>query len=166
MPARKDLKRLVRARMKKTGEAYTAARAHIIDRPPGPASARVRAEFDAPREIAAPAPSQFAAIAGMSDEKLKAATACTWERWVHALDRKKAYELSHRDLAKLIREKYKTSSWWTQAVAAGYERIKGLRERGQQREPPSRSASSPGGPARAPLPSSRIGSRAATPRRG
>ena len=134
MPVQKDLKRLVRARMKKTGEAYTAARAHIIDRPPRPASARVRAEFAAPPEVTAPAPSQFAAIAGMSDEKLKAATACTWERWVHALDRKKAYELSHRDLAKLIREKYKTSSWWTQTVAVGYERIKGLRERGQQRD--------------------------------
>ena len=29
MPRNKDLKRLVRARMQKTGEAYTAARAHI-----------------------------------------------------------------------------------------------------------------------------------------
>lgn len=134
MPVQKDLKRLVRARMKKTGEAYTAARAHIIDRPPRPASARAREELAAPTEVAAPAPSHFAAIAGMSDEKLKAATACTWERWVHALDRKKAYELTHRDLAKLIREKYKTSSWWTQTVAVGYERIKGLRERGQQRD--------------------------------
>src|SRR5512134_2636579 len=30
VPRNKDLKRLVRARMTKTGEAYTAARAHII----------------------------------------------------------------------------------------------------------------------------------------
>ena len=30
MPRNKDLKRLVRARMKKTGEAYTAARAQIL----------------------------------------------------------------------------------------------------------------------------------------
>ena len=33
MTANKDLKRLVRARMKKTGEAYTAARARIISKP-------------------------------------------------------------------------------------------------------------------------------------
>jgi hypothetical protein len=30
MPRQKDLKRLVRARMRKTGEAYTAARAQIL----------------------------------------------------------------------------------------------------------------------------------------
>ena len=33
MPINKDLKRLVRARMRKTGEAYTAARAHITKTP-------------------------------------------------------------------------------------------------------------------------------------
>ena len=30
MPTGKDLKRLVRARMKKTGESYTAARAQLL----------------------------------------------------------------------------------------------------------------------------------------
>ena len=34
MPRNKDLKRLVRARMRKTGEAYTAALAHIKNRKP------------------------------------------------------------------------------------------------------------------------------------
>jgi hypothetical protein len=52
---------------------------------------------------------------------------------VRALDRHKAYELTHRDIAKLIAEKYKTPSWWTQMVTVGYERIKGLRMRGQLR---------------------------------
>jgi hypothetical protein len=33
MPQNKDLKRLVRARMTKTGEADTAARAHINKKP-------------------------------------------------------------------------------------------------------------------------------------
>jgi len=37
MPADKDFKRLVRARMGKTGESYTTARAHLLpDRDPGP----------------------------------------------------------------------------------------------------------------------------------
>jgi hypothetical protein len=53
---------------------------------------------------------------------------------VYALDRKKAYELSHSELTKLIKEKYKTPDWWTQMVAVGYERIKGLRTRGQRRD--------------------------------
>jgi hypothetical protein len=33
MPRNKDLKRLVRARMSKTGEAHTAARARLTDNP-------------------------------------------------------------------------------------------------------------------------------------
>ena len=32
MPRNKDLKRLVRARMRKTGEDYTAARARILEK--------------------------------------------------------------------------------------------------------------------------------------
>jgi hypothetical protein len=133
MPATKDFKRLVRARMRKTGEAYTAARAQIINKAPRPASPRLTAEFSAPPAPPEPSPADYAAIAGMADDKVKAATGCTWERWVYALDRKKAYELSHRELALLIHEKYKTPSWWTQTVAVGYERIKGLRVKGQQR---------------------------------
>jgi hypothetical protein len=33
MPTQKDFKRLVRARMAKTGEAYTAARAQLLRKP-------------------------------------------------------------------------------------------------------------------------------------
>ena len=32
MPTQKDLKRLVRGRMKKTGESYTAARARLLEK--------------------------------------------------------------------------------------------------------------------------------------
>jgi hypothetical protein len=117
MPTNKDLKRLVRARMKKTGEAYTAARSHIITKP-RPATKSI----------------DYAALAGMSDEKVKAKTGCTWERWVHALDRKGADKLSHRDIAALVNEKYKIDRWWSQTVTVGYERIKALRARGQRRD--------------------------------
>jgi hypothetical protein len=130
MPINKDLKRLVRARMQKTGEAYTAARAHVVKYPARAIPARTAARVE---PVAAVPPAEYARLAGMADAKVKAATACTWERWVYALDRHKAYELTHRELAKLIQEKYKTGPWWTQTVAVGYERIKGLREKGQQR---------------------------------
>ena len=36
MPRQKDLKRLVRARMEKTGEAYTTARAQVLRKPRTP----------------------------------------------------------------------------------------------------------------------------------
>lgn len=113
MPRNKDLKRLVRARMKKTGEAYTSALSHIDKK-------------------SKPAKIDYAAIAGMSDEKVKAKTGCTWERWVYSLDRKKAAQMTHREIAALINEKYKVDGWWSQMVTVGYERIKGLRARGQR----------------------------------
>ncbi len=119
MPRNKDLKRLVRARMKKTGEAYTAALSKIKTRP---------------RKAAISAKIDYAEIAGMSDEKIKAKTGCDWERWVHALDRHKAAAMPHREIAALISEKYKVPGWWTQTVAVGYERIKGLRVKGQRRD--------------------------------
>jgi hypothetical protein len=110
--------------MRKTGEAYTAARAQIM-KPTLVLSTNAGVE-DKPTQP------DYAALAGMADEKVKAKTGCTWERWVYALDRRKAWELSHRELARLIREKYKTPDWWTQTVAVGYERIKGKRALGQR----------------------------------
>ena len=134
MPRQKDLKRLVRARIKKTGEAYTAARAQIVRKP---RAKTLRAAKPASTSHAAtithPEPKDYAKLAGVSDAAIKERTGCTWERWVHALDYYGAAEMSHRDIAALVREKYKTPSWWTQTVTVGYERIRGLRARGQQR---------------------------------
>ena len=123
MTANKDLKRLVRSRMQKTGESYTAARAHVVKKP----------SLKTSKTLAAPGRSQYAAIAGMSDDAVKKATGCGWQRWVKALDHHGADTLSHTEIAKLIKTKYDTPSWWTQMVTVGYERIKGLRGRGQQR---------------------------------
>jgi hypothetical protein len=132
MPRNKDLKRLVRARMRKTGEAYTAARAQIIkkqsaqsssDKPPAVAT-----------KTAALKPKEYATIAGMSDDAVKAKTGCTWERWVGALDYHRAHEMTHPDIATLVSTKFKIGSWWAQMVAVGYERIKGLRTQGQRRD--------------------------------
>lgn len=113
MPKQKDLKRVVRARMQKTGESYTTARLHLVKKP-----------------TSAP---DFAALAKLSDESVKKATGCDWTKWVHVLDKAGGTEMSHPELTKHIREKYKTPSWWTQMVAVGYERIRGLRAHGQQR---------------------------------
>lgn len=129
MPINKDLKRLVRARMRRTGEAYTAARAHIIRKP----KTKTVSKAAAPRPSAA-AKIDYAALAGTSDASIKAKTGCTWERWVHALDYLGAKEMSHRDIVALVSKKYKIDGWWSQAVTVGYERIKGLRARGQRRD--------------------------------
>jgi hypothetical protein len=126
MPVNKDFKRLVRGRMRKTGESYTAARAHILEKKPLPSLRAPRPE--------APEPVDYARLAGMADAVIKAKTGCTWERWVWALDRVHAHEWPHRDIAEHVHTKYKVPGWWSQAVTVGYERIKGLRVVGQRRD--------------------------------
>ena len=133
MPANKDLKRLVRARMRKTGEAYTTARAHITNKPRS--STASTASAASARKSGAPAkPNDYAALAGMTNAVIKAKTGCDWERWVAALDYYGAETMSHREIAEVVKTKYKVPDWWTQAVTVGYERIKGLRARGQRRD--------------------------------
>jgi len=135
MPLNKDLKRLVRARMSKTGEPYTTARAHILAKSsPKPRVTALRAAESRKTSVArAPRPN-YAELAGYSDEVLKARTGCPWERWVGVLDYYGADKMAHRDIAALVNKKFKIDGWWSQAVTVGYERIKGLRARGQRRD--------------------------------
>ena len=135
MPRNKDLKRLVRTRMRKTGEAYTAALVHISNTPKAKPGANDNGDSASPvREASAIKPTDYAAVAGMSDEKVKEKTGCTWERWVFALDRRGAAEMSHGEIARIVNEKYKVDGWWSQMITVGYERIKGIRARGQRRD--------------------------------
>lgn len=115
MPRNKDLKRLVRARMKKTGEAYTAARARIVS-----------------KGSRAPTRPDYASLAGKSDAVVKTKTGRRWDEWVAILDAHGAASMSHRDVAALVNRKYGVAGWWAQTVTVGYERIKGLRAVGQR----------------------------------
>jgi hypothetical protein len=124
MPKQKDLKRLVRARMKKTGESYTAARKQLIRKKTRPK----------PAPLAGVPETEYARLAGMSDEAVRAKTGCTWARWVRALDRIGAMDMPHREIARHVHETFKIDGWWAQTVTVGYERIRGLRERGQRRD--------------------------------
>lgn len=129
MPTGKDLKRLVRGRMKKTGESYTAARAQLLKKKTALAGPRKAGHSRRGTSVDAAA---YAEIAGMSDASVREATGCNWERWVRTLDRADAATKSHREIAKLVAF-FGTPSWWTQMITVGYERIRGLRARGQQR---------------------------------
>src|SRR3989442_3461261 len=112
MPTHKDFKRLVRARMQKTGESYTTARSHLITKQQvTKQQARTRG---------------FAKLAGMSDAALKAKTGCAWERWVKALDRVQAHTWPHRRIVEHVHEKNKVPDWWSQTVTDGHQRIKVL----------------------------------------
>jgi hypothetical protein len=112
MPRQKDLKRLVRARMQKTGESYTAARLHVVRK----------------KETAV----NYAELAGMSDASVKKQTGRDWAEWVRVLDGINAAEKPHREIARYV-SSIGTPDWWSQTVTVGYERIRGLRDRGQRR---------------------------------
>jgi hypothetical protein len=114
MTQQKDFKRVVRARMQKTGESYTTARLHLTKK----------------QDVPAP---DYAALAGLSDESVTKATGRSWPMWVALLDKADGKEMPHPALTKHIRATYDTPSWWTQMVAVGYERIRGLRALGQKR---------------------------------
>jgi len=119
MPKNKDLKRLARTRMKKTGESYTTARSRLLEK----------------NESGSAQPEHgYATLAGMSDEAVLAKTGCDWERWVCWLDKKGAGAMRHKEIAKLIDDQFDFGGWWAQTVTVGYERIKGLREIGQRRD--------------------------------
>jgi hypothetical protein len=140
MTTQKDFKRIVRARMLKTGEAYTAARAQLLKKKPAAGNGDSR--IAAPKRAVATAafavptidPKDYAKLAGMSDAAIKKGTGCGWDKWVKSLDHNGAQNMSHTEIAELTRKKYKAPPWWSQMVAVGYERIRGLRVRGQQRD--------------------------------
>lgn len=125
MPKQKDLKRLVRARMQKTGESYTAARKNVV----GGEAAKARASVQAQDKTSG----DFAHLAGMSDAAVKQKTGRDWACWVRALDGIGAHELEHREIALRLRQEFDVSAWWAQSVTVAYERIRGLRDVGQRR---------------------------------
>ena len=122
----KDRKRIIRTRMKATGESSTTARTHVVARG---ATARRRPAA----ESSQPVERDNAAVAGMSDEKIKRQTGRAWDDWVRVLDARGAASMAHRDIAKIVHQEFGVGDWWSQTVTVGYERLKGLRDRGQRR---------------------------------
>ena len=111
MTRQKSFKRLVRARMEKTGEAYTAARAALL------------AAED-------PKASEGPALA-MSDAAIRRRTGRGWEEWFDLLDEWGAAERPHADVARWVAAEHGIEGWSAQAVTVTYERARGLRAVGE-----------------------------------
>lgn len=120
MPKNKDLKRLARQRMAKTGESYTTARAQIL----------------AKRSLAGErlSEAELAELAGMSTAAVRKATGEDWGGWLDRLNAAGFRQAEHREITRYVEREFDISAWWTQSVVIGYERIVGLREIGQSRE--------------------------------
>lgn len=135
MSTNKDFKRVVRTRMRKTGEAYTAARAALVAK----AAPVARVARSAP-----PAIPDLEVVAGMKDATVRDRTGKSWQEWCEVLDAAGAREWTHTAIARHVHDvhgigkpgtKGATGSrgWWAQTVTVGYERIRGLRAIGQRR---------------------------------
>jgi hypothetical protein len=117
MTRQRSFKRLVRARMEKTGESYTAARAVLL-------------AADEPETAAERPP------LATSDDAIRERTGRGWEEWFDLLDEWGAAELPHRELARRLAAELGLDplAWNVQAIAYSYERARGLRVVGQRAE--------------------------------
>jgi uncharacterized protein YndB with AHSA1/START domain len=113
MTMQRSFKRLVRTRMERTGESYTAARASLL-------------AAEEPKATEQP-------WLATSDEEIRRRTGRGWEEWFDLLDDWGAAERSHRETARWVAEQQgiEPLAWNAQAVAASYERTRGLRAAGE-----------------------------------
>ena len=117
MTRQRSFKRLVRSRMGKTGESYTAARAVLLAGEEPDAAA-------AEPELAT------------SDERIRERTGRGWEEWFDLLDDWGAAERTHREIARWVADRLGIGPlvWDAQAISSSYERARGLRAVGETEE--------------------------------
>jgi hypothetical protein len=111
MPTQRSFKRLVRARMEKTGESYTAARARLL-------------AAEEPKATEGPALS-------MSDDAIRAKTGRGWEEWFDLLDDWGAADRPRAETVRWLADAHAIEGWNAQAVTVTYERARGLRAVGE-----------------------------------
>lgn len=66
-------------------------------------------------------------VGSVSAESVKKHTKRDWDVWVETLNTLGCQSLSHQDLVKLLKTKFRLTAWWQQEVARGYQIAIGLR---------------------------------------
>jgi len=116
MTAQRSFKNLVRTRMQKTGESYTAARLVLL---------RGGADATIPGDDEPTLPT--------SDASIRERTGRGWEEWFDLLDDWGAADKPRREISRWVASQLSTEplAWNAQAVTGGYERARLGREVGQ-----------------------------------
>lgn len=119
MTRQRSFKRLVRARMDKTGESYTAARARLL-------AADASDDDHGTRRSNTP-------MLPTSDDAIRQRTGRGWEAWFDLLDDLGAVDLTHREIARWLATEQGADplAWNVQAVTVAYERARGGRAVGE-----------------------------------
>ena len=113
MTSQKSFKRLVRARMEKTGMSYAAARAALL------------AAAEPPKASQGP-------VLTVSEEVIRRRTGRGWEEWFDLLDAWGAVERAHGEIARWVAAEHGADGWSSQSIAVSYERARGLRAVGER----------------------------------
>jgi hypothetical protein len=114
MTVQKSFKRLVRARMAKTGESYTAARAELL------AAVDMGSNDEETPPLAC------------SDERIRERTGRGWEEWFDLLDSWGAESMGHTEIVRRVAGLLGEPGWDAQAVAMSFERARGKRAVGER----------------------------------
>lgn len=70
----------------------------------------------------------------IGDDAVKAKTGKTWRQWFSILDKARARELKHAQIAAYLHETCGCPGWWSQMIAVTYEQTRGLRLKHEQPE--------------------------------
>ena len=111
MTRQRSFKRLVQARMEKTGERYAAARAALL-------------AAEEPKVTDAP-------VLTVSDEVIRRRTGRGWEEWFDVLDDSGAIAKPHGEIARWLQSEHGVDGWSAQSVTVSYERARGRRAVGE-----------------------------------
>jgi hypothetical protein len=127
MTQQKKLKRAIRARARKTGESYAAARRHVVVQ-----GGRTAAGTSASARPAAPAPARVAkADARKGEAGVIKKTGHGYDHWFAVLDAFGAPAKGHTASAAHLAREHGVPSWHCQMVTVAYERARGLRAMNQ-----------------------------------
>lgn len=67
----------------------------------------------------------------ISNKSILKNTGKTWLEWVELLNKHGAMNMSHKEIVKLLKTRYKQNLWWQQQVAISYDIYVGKRIEGQ-----------------------------------
>lgn len=111
MTSNASFKHRIRARMAKTGERYTAARAQLLAQLAQRAAGRQRRWISEPE---------------VDDAAVRKGTGEGWEHWCQQIEQAGLAQAPHPDIARWLQGEG-VGLWWAQTVTVGYERISGRR---------------------------------------
>jgi hypothetical protein len=136
MTRARALKKVIRARIAKTGERYTTARRQVLKQLPDQASLKTRLYDQTGQaslksrlndDTAAPRATTTTTKGGMSDATSIKKTGHDLAHWFAVLDTFDAVGKGHTAAARHLSETHGVDGWYAQGITVAFERARGVR---------------------------------------